>query len=484
MPGTHQGAVARTLAAGLPHAAAGSQVQLQGWIHRLRVLATVTFLIVRDRSMLAQVVIRDPGARQAVQECGEETVVTVTGLATHNPAAPGGVEVTQPQITLLSEPAQTPPVELWRPTLTAGLPTLLDHAAVTWRHPARRARWELAAASLRGFRRALDQLGFTEIQTPKLVPSATESGANVFTVGYFGRQAYLAQSPQFYKQAMVGVFERVYETGPVFRAEPHDTVRHLAEYVSLDAEIGFITGHRDVLAVLRSALDGMTAAIRAEAAQPASLLGVTIPQVPEHIPVIHFSDALTIAGAPPDEPDLAPAHERALGRWAAETHHSDFVAIEGYPMAKRPFYTHPQPGDGRWSNSFDLLFRGLELVTGGQRLHRHSDYLAAIRARGEDPAEYAGYLEAFAHGMPPHGGFAIGLERWTSRLTGSENIRDVTLFPATCTASRPDRATCGPVLAAGRCRLVVAGQLLAELVLEHLAADGFREGVREDDRLR
>jgi nondiscriminating aspartyl-tRNA synthetase len=429
MPTAETAATPRTLAAQLPNVPPGDQVRIQGWIHRLRTLATVTFLIVRDRSGLAQVVIRDPQVLDAVQSCGEETVVTVVGTATRNPAAPGGAEVTRPHITLLSDPAQSPPVELWRPSINASLPTLLDHAAVTWRHPLRRARWELAAASLRGFRRALDQQGFTEIQTPKLVSSATESGASVFTVDYFGRPAYLAQSPQFYKQTMVGVFERVYETGPVFRAEPHDTARHLAEYVSLDAEMGFISDHRDVLTALTHALDGMITAIKAEAQQAAGLLGITIPRIPEQIPVIHFSDALKLVGAQPDEPDLAPAHERALGDWGAETHGSDFVAVEGYPTAKRPFYTHPQPGDQRWSNSFDLLFRGLELVTGGQRLHRHSDYLAAIRARSEDPADYAGYLEAFAHGMPPHGGFAIGLERWVSRLTGAENVRDVTLFP-------------------------------------------------------
>jgi nondiscriminating aspartyl-tRNA synthetase len=421
--------MARTLASQLPSAAPGDHVRLEGWVHRRRVLGGVTFLIVRDRSGLAQVVVRDAEALQTVRRCGEETVVAVTGTATRNPAAPGGAEVTEPRITPLGEPAQAPPVDLWRPALNAGLPAILDHAAVTWRHPARRARWELAAVSLRGFRAALDELGFTEIQTPKFVPSATESGASVFRVDYFGRPAYLAQSPQFYKQTMVGVFERVYETGPVFRAEPHDTARHLAEYVSLDAELGFIADHRDVLAVLRHALAGMTAALRSSAQPAARLLGATIPEVPAEIPVVHFRDALSIAGAPPDEPDLAPAHERALGVWAAGAHGTEFIAVEGYPMSKRPFYTHPQPGDERWSNSFDLLFRGQELVTGGQRLHRHSDYLAAIRARGEDPAAYADYLEAFAHGMPPHGGFAIGLERWTGRLTQAENIREVTLFP-------------------------------------------------------
>ena len=421
--------LSRTLAAQLPSLAPGRAVLIEGWVHRRRVLGAVTFLIVRDRSGLAQVVIRDPEAQAVVRRCGEESVVAVTGVATRNPAAPGGAEVTEPRITPLGEPAQPPPVDLWRPGLDAGLPAILDHAAVTWRHPARRARWELAAASLRGFRAALDGLGFTEIQTPKLVSSATESGASVFEVGYFGRPAYLAQSPQFYKQAMVGVFERVYETGPVFRAEPHDTARHLAEYVSLDAELGFIAGHRDVLAVLRQALAGMTEALRAEAQPAVDLLGVEVPGIPAEIPVIHFREALAIAGAPPDEPDLAPAHERAIGRWAAKEHGTDFVAVEGYPMSKRPFYTHPQPGDERWSSSFDLLFRGQELVTGGQRLHRHADYVTAIRARGEDPAAYADYLEAFAHGMPPHGGFAIGLERWTGRLTRAENIREVTLFP-------------------------------------------------------
>jgi nondiscriminating aspartyl-tRNA synthetase len=421
--------LSRTLAAQLPSAAPGRPIRIEGWVHRRRELGAVTFLIVRDRSGLAQVVVRDPETLAAVRRWGEESVVAVTGVASANPAAPGGTEVTEPRITLLGEPAQAPPVDLWRPTLDAGLPVVLDHAAVTWRHPARRARWELAAASLHGFRAALDELGFTEIQTPKLVSSATESGASVFGVDYFGRPAYLAQSPQFYKQVMVGVFERVYETGPVFRAEPHDTARHLAEYVSLDAELGFISDHRDVLAVLRQALAGMTAALRARAQPAVDLLGIAIPEIPASIPLIHFRDALVIAGAPPDEPDLAPAHERTIGQWAAREHGSDFVAVEGYPMSKRPFYTHPQPGDERWSNSFDLIFRGQELVTGGQRLHRHTDYLTAIRARGEDPAAYADYLEAFAHGMPPHGGFAIGLERWTGRLTRAENIREVTLFP-------------------------------------------------------
>ena len=419
---------ARTLATQLPDTPSGARITLMGHVHRRRELATVSFLILRDRTGLAQIVFR-PEQLPTAGLPGEETVVRIEGTATANAHAPGGIEVTAPEITLLSEPARTPVVELWRPTLDAALPTVLDHAAVTWRHPAQRAKWELAAASLRGFRRTLDAEGFTEIQTPKLVDSVTESGANVFPVDYFGTTAYLAQSPQFFKQQLVGVFERVYETGPVFRAEPHDTVRHLAEYVSLDAELGFIRDHRDVLALLHRVLLGMIESIRTESGDAVARLGLALPAIPDEIPVIHFQDALRRVGAPDDEPDLAPAHERALGDWAQQRYGSDVIAVEGYPMRKRPFYTHPQPDDPRWSNSFDLIFRGLELVTGGQRRHRYSDYVAAIEARGESPDAYASYLSAFAHGMPPHGGFAIGLERWVSRLIEASNIREVTLFP-------------------------------------------------------
>jgi nondiscriminating aspartyl-tRNA synthetase len=421
--------VCRTLASELPSAPPGSPVRVSGWIHRRRRLASVTFLVIRDRSGLAQVVVRDPDVVAQVESLGEETVVEVSGVATANASAPGGREIAEPALVALSEPAATPPVELWRPTLSAGLPTLLDHGAVTWRHPTQKAKWQLAAASVAGFRHALDALDFTEVTSPKFVASATESGANVFEVDYFGRPAYLAQSPQFYKQMLVGVFERVYEVGPVFRAEPHDTVRHLAEYVSLDVELGFIRDHRDVLAVLREVLAGMVISVHERAAAAVELLDIEVPEVPAEIPVIHFAEALRIVGAPDDEPDLAPAHERALGEWALREHGSDFLAVEGYPLAKRAFYTHPQPGDTRWSNSFDLLFRGLELVTGGQRLHRHSDYLRALEERGEPLEPYASYVETFRHGMPPHGGFAIGLERWTGRLVRADNIREVTLFP-------------------------------------------------------
>jgi nondiscriminating aspartyl-tRNA synthetase len=351
-----------------------------------------------------------------------------------SPQAPGGAELTGPLLTPLSAPAAPPPFDLYRPAVTAGLAAILDHAPTSLRHPVLRARFEIAAASVAGFRAALAARDFTEVHTPKIVQSATESGATVFGLDYFGRRAYLAQSPQFYKQALVGVFERVYEVGPVFRAEPHDTARHLAQYTSLDAELGFITDHRDVMAVLRDAIDGMVAGVRDSARFAGGVPGLVLPGVPGQIPDIHFTDAQEMIAReagwdPRGEPDLAPADERWLGEWARREAGSDFLFVTGYPMAKRPFYTHPDPQRPGYSNGFDLLFRGQELVTGGQRRHEHADYLAALAERGEDPAPYASYLEVFAHGMPPHGGFAIGLERWTARLTGAANVREVTLFP-------------------------------------------------------
>jgi nondiscriminating aspartyl-tRNA synthetase len=269
----------------------------------------------------------------------------------------------------------------------------------------------------------LGQLGFTEVCTPKLVASATESGADVFAVDYFGRPGYLAQSPQFYKQILVGSLERVFEVGPAFRAEPHDTGRHLSQFTSLDAELGFVDSHEDVMAVVRAAVAGMVAGSGAD--------GLVVPQ---QIPAIDFVEALELVGAAlgeslAGEPDLAPAHERWLGEWAAREYGSEFLFVVGYPMAKRPFYTHPMPTRPEYSRSFDLLFRGQEVVTGGQRLHRYSDYLSALAARGLSPEPYAGYLAAFRHGMPPHGGFGLGLERFVARLLGLPNARLATAFP-------------------------------------------------------
>jgi nondiscriminating aspartyl-tRNA synthetase len=393
----------------------GERVTIAGWVHRRRELKSVSFLILRDivhgRAGLAQVVL-PPGAEMPP----EETVVRITGLVTANEVAPGGVEITEPEVTVLSGVEHHTPFEIFRPTLSPALPVQLDHAALSLRHGRRREALRLAAQATSAFRETLDRLEFTEIHTPKIVESATESGATVFALDYFGRPAYLAQSPQFYKQLMVGVFERVYEVGPVFRAEPHDTTRHLAEYVSLDAEMGFIEDHHDVMRILREVIAGI-------------MERISEIEVPKEIPSLHFADALRLAGAHPEEPDLAPADERAIGEWGVREHGSDFVFVTGYPMRKRPFYTHPDPSKPGYSNGFDLIFRGVELVTGGQRLHRYEDYVAALEARGESIEPFRSYVDSFKLGFPPHGGFAIGLERLVSRVVGAANVREVTAFP-------------------------------------------------------
>jgi len=396
----------------------GERVTLAGWLHARRELGAVSFVLLRDRAGLAQIVV-SPGntvlqGREPL-DLAAETVVEVDGVAVAAVQAPGGVELHEPAFRVLAEPAETPPVELRRPVLKETLPTLLDLAPVALRHPRERAKFQLAAASLAGFREALDRLGFVEISSPKIVASATESGANVFALDFFGRPAFLAQSPQFYKQTMVGVFERVYETGPVFRAEPHETGRHLAEYTSLDAELGFIRDHFDVMTVVREALAGMVGAIRERAARAVDLLELDLPEVPAEIPWVHFAETGV------DDVDLAPADERRLCEERGE-----WLFVTGFPMAKRPFYTHPEPEQPRYSNSFDLLFRGMEIVTGGQRLHHYADYVAAV---GGETEAYDGYLQAFRYGMPPHGGFALGLERWVAQLVGARNIRETTLFP-------------------------------------------------------
>lgn len=413
---------------------AGQRVLLKGWLHRLRRLSGVSFLVLRDARGLVQVVVDDPGLAASLSRLHHESILEVEGVVVREPQAPAGVEVRQPNVSVIAAAAAPPPVDLFRPALRAQLPTLLDHAPVTLRHPRRRAVFLVAAASMAGFREALRRQDFVEIQTPKIVGSSTEGGANVFALDYFGRPAFLAQSPQLYKQTMVGVFERVFQVGPAFRAEPHDTPRHLNEFVSLDAEMGFISDHRTVMASLRDAIAGMVDAVGAEAASALELHGAGLPEVPETIPSLHFSEALSLVSAATGEDlsgelDLAPAHESWLGDWARRELSSDFLFVTGYPMAKRPFYTHPDPARPGYSNSFDLLFRGQELVTGGQRLHLYEDYLAALAARGLSQEPFAGYLQAFRHGMPPHGGFAIGLERWVARLVGAANIRETTLFP-------------------------------------------------------
>lgn len=405
---------------------AGKQVKVMGWLHSLRRLGAVNFVVLRDGWGLVQAVLVE-AKMPPLEGVHPESVIELEGTV-----------VTEPQLELhgvtarvITPVAELAPVQLGKKQLNVPLASLLEHAVVANRHPARRAVFKIAAAAMRGFRRALDERGFTEIQSPKLVQTATEGGSNTFAVSYFDRAAYLAQSPQLYKQIMVGVFERVYEVGPVFRAEPHDTARHINQYTSLDVELGFIESHHSVMAVLVEVLRVMFAEIATCTAELA-LLGAKLPLLPERVPELHFTEA-----QPAPEPDLSPEDERRVGAWALKEHGSDFVFVTGYPMTKRPFYTHPDPERPAHSRSFDLLFRGTELVTGGQRLHRHADYLAALEARGMSKEPIEAYLTAFANGMPPHGGFAIGLERLVMQLLGLPNIRLAVLFPRDLTRLSP-----------------------------------------------
>ena len=414
----------------------GERVRIAGWLHTVRRLGGVSFLLVRDGWGIAQVVASDTDTLASLAEshAGPESVIDVEGLVVASSQAPTGYELHEPVIEVITPVTEAPPVALGKRELKATIATQLDQAVVANRHPTRRAIFRLEAAALAAYRATLTERGFTEIQTPKIVASATESGANVFQLDYFGRSAYLAQSPQFYKQVMVGVFERVFEAGPVFRAEPHDTTRHLNEYVSLDAEMGFIEDHHTIMSVLRDVLARMFAALASGHEDDLRLLDVVMPDVPEHIPEIHFAEAQALIFREwgedvRGEPDLAPQDERRLGEWARREHGSDFLFVTGYPMRKRPFYTHPDPARPEYSNSFDLLFRGTELVTGGQRLHRYADYLVALERAGLPLEPFAWYLEAFRYGMPPHGGFAIGLERLLTQLTGLPNVKLAALFP-------------------------------------------------------
>ncbi len=296
----------------------GQKVRLQGWLHTLRRLGGVNFIVLRDGWGTVQAVTENEHALRPLldQELGTESVIALEGIVTLEPQAPGGIELHDPEITVITPVRESLPVVLSKREIKASLPIQLDHAVVVNRHPSRRAVFRLAAGVMAAFRAALGARGFTEIQTPKIVASATESGANVFKIDYFGRPAYLAQSPQFYKQVMVGVFQGVYEVGPVFRAEPHDTTRHINEYVSLDVEFGFIENHFTVMALLRAVLAHIFAHLGERYSAELALVNANVPTVPTQIPHLHFAEAKELVyqmhvhpvqGADErSEPDLSP----------------------------------------------------------------------------------------------------------------------------------------------------------------------------------
>uniref|UniRef100_A0A7C2G520 Aspartate--tRNA(Asp/Asn) ligase n=1 Tax=Thermus islandicus TaxID=540988 RepID=A0A7C2G520_9DEIN len=402
----------------------GQEVEILGFLHWRRDLGKVQFLLIRDRSGVVQVV--SGGLRLPLPESS----LRVRGRVVENPKAPGGLEVLAEEVEVLSPALEPTPVEIPKEEWRANPETLLEYRYVTLRGEKARAPLKVQAALVRGFRRYLDRQGFTEVFTPKVVRAGAEGGSGLFGVDYFEKRAYLAQSPQLYKQILVGVFERVYEVAPVWRMEEHNTSRHLNEYLSLDVEMGFIESEEELMRLEEELLQEMLEEARTSAGREAALLGTSWPSLPRDIPRLTHAEARRILkeelGYPAGQ-DLSEEAERLLGEYAKARWGSDWLFVTRYPRALRPFYTHPEE-DGT-TRSFDLLFRGLEITSGGQRIHRYEDLLASLKAKGMDPEGFQGYLEVFKYGMPPHGGFAIGAERLTQKLLGLPNVRYARAFP-------------------------------------------------------
>lgn len=403
----------------------GQEVTLRGWVHARRDLGGIRFLMLRDRSGVVQCVLH--GREIPLQE----SCVEVGGSAVASAKAPGGVEVRVDRLEVLSEATVPPPIELAKEGGGANPDTLLAYRHVGVREPRTQATLKVQAELVAGFRAFLDAEDFTEIFTPKLVAAGAEGGADLFEVDYYGKRAYLAQSPQLYKQIMVAVFERVYETAPVWRAEASHTTRHLAEYLSLDVELGFIRDEGDVMDLEERLLKAMMRRVADACGPELARLGAEVPPLDVPVPRIELLEARRLVeeryGHASGGKDLDPEAERLLGRWAREAHGSDFVFVTRYPEAARPFYTQPT-GDGL-TRGLDLIFRGVEITSGGQRVHEAAVLEAELEKRGMDPRRFEGYLEIFRHGMPPHGGFAIGAERLTALLLGIPNVRFARAFP-------------------------------------------------------
>ncbi len=413
-------------------------VTVHGAVHLLRDMGGVAFLTLRLARGTVQCVCPP---EVLPEDLCEECCVELSGVPRAEPRAPGGVEIAAEGVTVLSRPAAPMPVPLSKRALGLHLDTELPLRPAVLRHERERAVFKIQEGLARAFREFLTGERFTEIHTPKIVHAGAEGGSNIFRLDYFGKKAYLAQSPQFYKQTMVGVYERVFEIGPVFRAEKHATPRHLNEYTGLDFEMGYLDSFYDVIEMETGYLCCAMALLEKEYSRELALLGAELPGV-DKIPCLRFDDAKRLAaekyGRPIRDPyDLEPEEELNIGRYAREEYGSDFVFVTHYPSKKRPFYAMDDPDDRKYTLSFDLLFRGMEVTTGGQRVHEYAAQVAKMEDRGMDPAEFESYLMIHRHGMPPHGGLGIGLERLTMQLCGLDNIRCASLFPRDRTRMEP-----------------------------------------------
>ncbi len=421
---------------------AGEEVLLQGWVNARRNMGKIAFLDLRDRSGVVQVVgvpsELDEKSKEELKEARPEYVLEIRGVVQArgakqvNPDLPTGtVEVLAKEIKVLAK-AEPLPLDLEDEKI--GLDVHLDYLPLTLRAEKWRAVFKIQAEIVRGFRDYLTGQGFTEIQAPKIVAAAAEGGADVFEVKYLKNKATLAQSPQFYKQIMVGVFERVFAIGNCFRAEQHATTRHLNEFTGLDLEFGMIKDHHDVMnlevEMLRHILNHLDKTVSSEL----KMWNYEKPEIPAEVPFFKLREAQEIIKKETGvdhtkEPDLEPGEEKWLGEYAKKKYHSDFVFVTHYPTAKRPMYTYPDEAEPEFTKSFDLLFRGVEITSGGQRFNDYNQLVKSMENKGLNPEDFQFYLEAFKYGMPPEGGLGLGLERLTARLLNIENVKYATLFP-------------------------------------------------------
>ncbi|MBO5279528.1 MAG: aspartate--tRNA(Asn) ligase [Lachnospiraceae bacterium] len=411
----------------------GKTVKVNGAVHTIRDMGEVAFIILRKSEGLMQCVYEEGKTEFDLKELKEEAAVEVEGVVALEERAPQGFELRLTKIRVLSEPAEVLPLAISKWKLNTSLETKLSLRPVSLRNVRERAKFKIQEGIVRGFRDYLFTQGFTEVRTPKITAKGAEGGANIFKLDYFGKKAVLAQSPQFYKQMMVGVYDRVIEVGPVFRAEKHNTTRHLNEYTGLDFEMGYIDSFEDIMAMETGFLQYTMALLEKEYEKELKLLDITLPKVNE-IPQVRFDKAKELVSEKYNRKirnpyDLEPEEEILIGRYFKEEFDSDFVFVTHYPSKKRPFYAMDDPADSRFTLSFDLLFKGMEITTGGQRIHDYQMLLDKIAARGMETEGMEPYLMIFKYGMPPHGGLGIGLERLTMRLLDEQNVRETALFP-------------------------------------------------------
>ena len=419
----------------------GKTVKINGAVHNIRDMGDFAFVILRKAEGLVQCVYEAGKTDFDLRDLKEESAVEVTGTVAAEKRAPHGFEIRLTQIRVLSEPAQSMPIAVNKWKMNTSLETRLGLRPVALRNVRERAKFKVQEGIVRGFREFLSAQGFTEVHTPKIVSRGAEGGANVFKLNYFNKKAELGQSPQFYKQMMVGVFDRVFEVAPVFRAEKHNTTRHLNEYIGLDFEMGYIDSFEDVMAMETGFLQYTMQLLNRDYKKELDLLEVSLPDIRE-IPQVRFDEAKRLVSDKYDRKirnpfDLEPEEETLIGRYFKEEYDSDFVFVTHYPSKKRPFYAMDDPADERFTLSFDLLYKGLEITTGGQRIHDYNMILDKMAKRGMDPEEIKDYLMIFKYGMPPHGGLGIGLERLTMRLLDEQNVRETSLFPRDVTRLNP-----------------------------------------------